>query len=656
MSRNYDNWERLVAAVLKREQLWQLFHSKSLSPSLSSESSGYSFSFGLNSSIEDAPYSSPEWSTANRKRNDDEIARNVVVDDDDNRQSLVENVLPDKNVSSKPFWKRALKIEVPKVTVHLHGAIKDCSDCPKSSPRLKSPTATPKNWPGDGLHELHPLPLPPLNSKSSPASRRNSAETSPSVPSTPEKAESSIKRSTRWKKGKLIGTCSFGDMYLGFNSEKGAMCAMKEVNLSFAKTKQRAEPIEKEIALLSSFNHPNLVRYYGSETLGDNLYIYSEYMSGGSIHKILELYGNLGESAIRSYTRQILAGLAYLHSKTIAHRDIKGANILVDPNGIVKLTNLGIETHILQITRRQPRISLLTDSPYWMAPEAIMNSDVCNLHMDIWSLGCTVIEMATSRPPMSKYDGGLAMFKVAKNKELPTIPSHLSDDAKDFLQRCLQWDPLNRATASQLLEHPFVKRSLPLVKPARHRTADNAKTTKIFGSAADIRHRDLTRHGGAFEASKPYHQSPPKSSSSAELHRTLGRENISAPVSPVGSPLPRPSSPRHLNFPLLLEIVSGMHARTTSPPSNSPATGIRLGFLHRINESILPPETFRKNPAGGGGSPSYWDPKILRSRDARTPLPVPSEKFRRGRNPPFDFEPMPSGGVDILPRPETQPF
>nr|XP_009609626.1 mitogen-activated protein kinase kinase kinase YODA-like [Nicotiana tomentosiformis] len=126
------------------------------------------------------------------------------------------------------------------------------------------------------------------------------------------------------------------------------MCAMKEVTLfsDDAKSKESAKQLAQEIALLSRLRHPNIVQYYGTETVGDKPYIYLEYVSGGSIYKLLQEYGAFGETAIRSYTQQILSGLAYLHAKNTVHRDIKGANILVDPNGRIKLADFGMAKHV----------------------------------------------------------------------------------------------------------------------------------------------------------------------------------------------------------------------------------------------------------------------------------------------------------------------
>nr|GMD43272.1 mitogen-activated protein kinase kinase kinase YODA [Ipomoea batatas] len=166
----------------------------------------------------------------------------------------------------------------------------------------------------------------------------------------------------------------------------------------------------------------------------------------------------MGEVAIRSYTQQILSGLAYLHGKSTVHRDIKGANILVDPNGRVKLADFGMAKHI---TGQSCPLSF-KGSPYWMAPEVIKNANGCNRAVDIWSLGCTVLEMATTKPPWSQYEGVAAMFKIGNSKELPAIPDHLSDEGKNFVRQCLQRNPHHRPTAAQLLDHPFVRNVAPI--------------------------------------------------------------------------------------------------------------------------------------------------------------------------------------------------
>ncbi|KAK4480739.1 hypothetical protein RD792_013821 [Penstemon davidsonii] len=462
-------------------------------------------------------------------------------------------------------------------------------------------------WPDDAKQQSHRLPLPPITiSNSSPFSHPNSSVTSPSVPRSPGRAETLTSPGSRWKKGKLLGRGTFGHVYVGFNSETGEMCAMKEVTLfaDDAKSKESAKQLGQEITLLSRLRHPNIVQYYGSETVGDKLYIYLEYVSGGSIHKILQEYGKLGESAIRSYTQQILSGLAFLHAKNTLHRDIKGANILVDPNGRVKLADFGMAKHI---TGQYCPLSF-KGSPYWMAPEVIRNSNGCRLAVDIWSLGCTVLEMATSKPPWSQYEGVAAMFKIGNSKELPVIPDDLSDEGKEFVRLCLQRNPQHRPTAAQLLEHSFVKSAAPVEKQipssisSDHPSVTNAVISMGIGHARSLQQSDTERlaiHSSRISKSN-FH------SSDIYIPR-----NISCPVSPIGSPLLHPRSPQHLNGRMSPSPISSPH---TTSGSSTPLTG-GIGTIPYHNQPIFSQEGFglpKRPPNPCANSPSYWDPDILR--------------------------------------------
>ncbi|KAJ6830599.1 mitogen-activated protein kinase kinase kinase YODA-like isoform X1 [Iris pallida] len=417
----------------------------------------------------------------------------------------------------------------------------------------------------EGKKRSHRLPLPPINiSNISPFSPNNMQSTTSSIPRSPGRIDNPQSPGSSWKKGKMIGHGTFGHVYVGFNSESGEMCAMKEVTLfsDDAKSKESAKQLGQEICLLSRLWHQNIVQYYGCDTIDDTLYIYLEYVSGGSIHKLLQEYGQFGEPAMRSYTQQILSGLAYLHAKNTVHRDIKGANILVDPNGRVKLADFGMAKHI---TGQSCPLSF-KGSPYWMAPEVIKNSNGCNLAVDIWSLGCTVLEMATSKPPWSQYEGIAAMFKIGNSKELPAIPDHLSDDGKDFIRQCLQREPSKRPTAAELLQHPFVRNAAPLEKSAlgfeileQSTTALSGRCTKGVGHARNLSSLDM-------EGLKVHQQ---RGSKFSTMYSDSHMRNISCPVSPIRTPL-LSRSPRHANGRMSPSPISS--PKTTSG-SSTPLTG-----------------------------------------------------------------------------------
>lgn len=269
-----------------------------------------------------------------------------------------------------------------------------------------------------------------------------------STPRTPEHSVISIQS---WRKLDMLGSGSFGTVYEGM-SEDGKYFAVKEVSLSEndSKAQQCVKQLEQEIEFLSKFQHENIVQYLGTQKEADKLYIFLELVTKGSLSSLYQKY-TLFDSQIRSYTRQILSGLKYLHERKVMHRDIKCANILVDVSGRVKLADFGLAKQISQLDE----LKSCKGSAYWMAPEVVDPRKTYSLPADIWSLGCTVLEMATRRPPFGDLEWHRALWKVGHG-EAPPIPETLSEEAKDFIKECLEVNPLRRPSAAQLLEHPFV--------------------------------------------------------------------------------------------------------------------------------------------------------------------------------------------------------
>lgn len=351
---------------------------------------------------------------------------------------------------------------------------------PHSKSPLQSPFSSPQRNRGGilpthpdfrlGLHDdvqiAHPLPLPWALTTPSLSPRSNTSSADRSEESVRgDRGDTSMMLSSKgamgpsggkWLKGALLGSGSFGKVYRGHHSETGDMCAIKEVEIVAGdpRSKECAKQLAQEIALLSMLRHPNILHYKGSEMVGESLYIYLELVSGGSIYRLLQEFNNsFTEPVIRRYTRQILLGLDFLHAKCTVHRDIKCANILVDQDGRIKLADFGMA----KLIGNETAPLSFKGSPYWMAPEVILqNNTGFECALDIWSLGCTVIEMTTGKPPWFQYEGFAAMFKVMNCHEVP-IPSSLSPFGQNFVSVCLQRDPAKRPTAAALLEHPFVQ-------------------------------------------------------------------------------------------------------------------------------------------------------------------------------------------------------
>ncbi|KDO56324.1 hypothetical protein CISIN_1g005936mg [Citrus sinensis] len=264
----------------------------------------------------------------------------------------------------------------------------------------------------------------------------------------------------RWRKGELIGCGAFGRVYMGMNLDSGELLAVKQVLIAanFAskeKAQDHIKELEEEVKLLKDLSHPNIVRYLGTVREEESLNILLEFVPGGSISSLLGKFGPFPEAVMRTYTKQLLLGLEYLHNHGIMHRDIKGANILVDNKGCIKLADFGASKQVAELATVSGAKSM-KGTPYWMAPEVIRQTGH-SYSADIWSVGCTVIEMATGKPPWSQqYQEVAALFHIGTTKSHPPIPENLSVKAKDFLLKCLEKEPDLRPTASELLKHPFV--------------------------------------------------------------------------------------------------------------------------------------------------------------------------------------------------------
>ncbi|KAA8545390.1 hypothetical protein F0562_020174 [Nyssa sinensis] len=200
---------------------------------------------------------------------------------------------------------------------------------------------------------------------------------------------------TSWQKGELLGRGSFGTVYECFTDD-GFFFAVKEVSLLDQGTqgKQSIYQLEQEISLLSQFEHENIVQYLGTEKDNDKLYIFLELVTKGSLANLYQKH-HLQDTHVSAYTRQILSGLKYLHDQHVVHRDIKCANILVDTTGSVKLADFGLA----KATKMNDAKSF-KGTAFWMAPEVVNQKKTgYGLAADIWSLGCTVLEMLTRHVP-----------------------------------------------------------------------------------------------------------------------------------------------------------------------------------------------------------------------------------------------------------------
>lgn len=305
----------------------------------------------------------------------------------------------------------------------------------------------------------------------------------------------------RWQQGQFVGGGTFGSVYVATNLDTAQQMAVKEIRLQDPQLIPTiVSQIRDEMSVLQRLNHPNVVSYYGIEPHRDKVYIFMEYCSGGSLASLLQ-HGRIeDETVVQVYALQMLEGLGYLHELNIVHRDIKPENILLDHNGVIKFVDFGAAKVIAKQGKtmvadggRMERASSMTGTPMYMSPEVIKGGNDMHARpgaIDIWSLGCVILEMVTGRRPWAHLDNEWAiMYNIAQGKPpQPPQAEQMSPQGMDFLEKCFAPDAQSRSSAAELLSHEWILqiRSLlslePEVPPTPSVATDSSDGSGFLGS------------------------------------------------------------------------------------------------------------------------------------------------------------------------------
>ncbi|XP_058760994.1 mitogen-activated protein kinase kinase kinase 20-like [Vicia villosa] len=300
-----------------------------------------------------------------------------------------------------------------------------------------------------------------------------------------------------WVRGDFLGSGSFATVNLAKHIKPSvnipSLTAVKSCEFSHSLSLQKEKNILERLR-----SCPHIIHCFGHDLTienGEEYYnIFLEYANCGTLNDQLKNYdGKLPEKLVRRYTRSVVKGLKYIHENGFVHCDLKPPNILVFDNDNVKISDFGLAK---EMGVEEDKKMKCKGTPMFMSPEAVMDN-VYESPVDIWALGCTVLEILTGEPAWDisyNTDPLKLLVHIGVSKEVPLIPEKISEEAKDFLEKCLVRDPLKRWSAEMLLKHPFI---------SDDETVSSVKES-TFSSTSPVTHFGFSNWSSSTVTTLPY--------------------------------------------------------------------------------------------------------------------------------------------------------
>ncbi|KAK7258408.1 hypothetical protein RIF29_23983 [Crotalaria pallida] len=258
--------------------------------------------------------------------------------------------------------------------------------------------------------------------------------------------------------GQRIGSGSFAVVYRSRHRKTGLEYAVKEIDKKQLSPKVK-DSLLKEISILSTIHHPNIIRLFEAIQTNDRIYLVLEYCDGGDLAAYIHRHGKVSEATARHFMRQLAAGLQVLQEKHLIHRDLKPQNLLLATNEATPLMKIGDFGFARSLAPHDELADTLCGSPLYMAPEIIQNQKY-DAKADLWSVGAILFQLVTGRPPFEGNSQYQLFQNILKSTELrfpPVALTELHSDCLDLCRKLLRQNPVERLTFKEFFDHNFLQ-------------------------------------------------------------------------------------------------------------------------------------------------------------------------------------------------------
>ncbi|KAH8919879.1 CMGC/CDK/CDC2 protein kinase [Atractiella rhizophila] len=308
---------------------------------------------------------------------------------------------------------------------------------------------------------------------------------------------------TKYERHDKIGEGTYGIVYKGRDLEDGSLIALKKVKLDNDDEGVPSTAI-REISILKEMDHPYVVGLRALIHDGPQLYLIFDFLES-DLKRYIRKLQTLPKETVRKYSFQLCEGIRYCHSRRIIHRDLKPENILVSSSGDIKIADLGLaRTFTLPMRAYTHEIVTL----WYRPPEVLLGQRGYNTAVDMWSVGCIIVEMMTGKPLFggdSEIDEIFKIFQILGTpteemwpdiKNLPQYKPNfpkwngrglyrevedLEMDAHDLIMRMLRYHAAKRISAKRALEHDYFTPYFASLDMMRSPSSSTSQTSSLFG-------------------------------------------------------------------------------------------------------------------------------------------------------------------------------